>query len=778
MAEPVAQDTGLAAIGLRAKVEGAEGPVQFKVTVYDPLNPRRDLASVPLTVPNGRDLSLYLDVPDQVLLKGSRVWVALWFDADVTLSGLQAGPPLLHPHHASPEQARPEALAWRKLVMRTLFGPMSEPRPWGYYKKQSREEFYKVSAYAGQCAELFMTIDQCTAIDPTDDLTRQYREWVYLRHLVELSEVEPPPRPPAGVPDWAWYPRLAWLEIRRMADWWMTERLVPTGEVGVGVQDDTDFYQQFADLPYFERGGVAAKVIDACERLAELADKENLRDGLNIHSTDALHAYEEGINHMALMARWHYGDPIYLERCMVSARNMEKLTIVTEDGRRHFRDRSSMGYKDTLKPSEPADDGHSTALMWHTALQFADYNHNPKALGLVREWADTWLRFQKPGQYATVVEVLTGKIKGFHKDRPLSGGYSSHTVTFLWLHALTGEQKYVDPYLGQLRKGIVHYPGNVMLEDFFSLGALDGVDEKALAKMAESYGVAGLRAAGDPSRFVQEIIGPPRGWNASIDTLHDARRFPDMYTTAHQYTDRVFLGRLQARASISYLGGFCKRNKYNPTQAVSWEGLGTDYGALVLRNGRNGLKVAVYSYAPKPLKGRMRVWTLEHGKYRLSVGTDTDGDLKADAGTATSVLEIARADGIEITFPPKAATIVELAQTERLDPIFGRPDLAIAAREVKLEGAKLSGTVHNIGSADIKDAVIAVTDRKGRTLARKSLGRLEAPLDLVPRRKTFSLRLPGAVRKGWRLVLDPDNTVKEIYEGNNQVELDALARKD
>lgn len=96
----------------------------------------------------------------------------------------------------------------------------------------------------------------------------------------------------------------------------MKERLVPTGEVGVGVQDDTDFYQQFADMPYFETGGVAAKIVDACERLAELAQKENLRAGVNRRATDALHAYEEGLNHLALMARWHYGDPIYLERCM------------------------------------------------------------------------------------------------------------------------------------------------------------------------------------------------------------------------------------------------------------------------------------------------------------------------------------------------------------------------------------------------------------------------------------------------------------------------------
>lgn len=101
--------------------------------------------------------------------------------------------------------------------------------------------------------------------------------------------------------------------------------------------------------------------------MAELADKENLREGINIHTTDALHAYEEGINHLALMARWFYGDPIYLERCMESARNMEKLTILTEDGRRHFRNKDRMGVKDLEQPREVTVDGGATPLMWHTA---------------------------------------------------------------------------------------------------------------------------------------------------------------------------------------------------------------------------------------------------------------------------------------------------------------------------------------------------------------------------------------------------------------------------
>ena len=59
--------------------------------------------------------------------------------------------------------------------------------------------------------------------------------------------------------------------------------------------------------------------------------------------------------------------------------------------------------------------------------------------------------------------------------------------------------------------------------------------------------------------------------------------------------------------------------------------------------------------------------------------------------------------------------------------------------------------------------------RTAEPSSRKSLGPLAAPVDLVPKRVRFTLPLPEPPAAGWRLVLDPDNKVPEIYEGNNEV---------
>jgi hypothetical protein len=276
---PFERKTGLIAVALEMSISGPTGPFSFTVAVQDPLDPRLDLLWLDFRADGPGTFAIMLDIPDQVLLEGNQLWLTLRFDGEVRLSGPAGGAPAFRLFFVPREQALPEALARRKLLMKSFFSLLSEPRPWGSYRKQPREQFYASSQYAGQCPELFMTIDQCHALDPTDQTVRQYREWVYLHNLDRLSEVSPPPEPPEGVPAWAWYPRLAWLEVRRTAAWWLEERLVPTGEFGGRVGDDSDFYQQFADLRFFETDGVAARLADSAARMAELADKENLRDG-------------------------------------------------------------------------------------------------------------------------------------------------------------------------------------------------------------------------------------------------------------------------------------------------------------------------------------------------------------------------------------------------------------------------------------------------------------------------------------------------------------------
>jgi hypothetical protein len=680
----------------------------------------------------------------------------------------------------SPEKALPEALAWRKMIMRALFGALSEPHPWsGFHPGLTREKFYASSKYARECPELFETMDHCVALGPKDDLVRQYHDRVFgsrLRQQKPAQVVPTPAAPPAGVPPWAWYPRLAWLETRRVAAWWLDHRLVPTGEFGGRVNDDTDFYQQFADLPMFGRDELTARLVDGAARLAELADQTTLRNGVNVQVTDALHAYEEGINHLGLMARWFYGDPLYLERCMESARSVEKLTIVTEDGRRHFRNGKSMGIQDLETPRPPAFEENATAALWHPALTVADYNRNPTVLKTLRHYADSWLRIMKPEsrQWPTKLNILTGETVESRKDRPFRMGEgATQAATFTYLFALTGDPRYVSPFSFYFQRGEMSKEAEHYAPDIYCLGGMDSLERPVLERLIQTSGALALLATNSPDTLLRE---PLRGDSPTplVQSLHDAARFPDMHTTAEPYTDRVHIQAIGEWASRAYLGGFCGRNKYNPTHAVSWDGLGQDFAALILKNRSQGLKAAVYSYASRPVPGTMRIWALEHGRYQVATGIDTNGDFEPEGEVQRRAMTLARADAVPITLAPKAVTIITVEQVERLEPFFTRADLALAGREVEIAGNEVRGVVHNIGSSDAENVTVDILDAAGQGIASASLGRLEATLDLLPRRKSFTIRLPGGARNGWTLAVDPANRIPETYEGNNRVSLDAL----
>ncbi|MHB9029443.1 MAG: hypothetical protein ACYC9O_11805, partial [Candidatus Latescibacterota bacterium] len=534
------------------------------------------------------------------------------------------------------------------------------------------------------------------------------------------------------------------------------------------VSDDSDLYQQFLDLPFFENDGVGGQLVDGAARMAELINEELLREGVNRFSTDALHAYEEGLNQVALMANWRYGDPIYLERCMESARGVEKLTVKFPDGRRLFPTTRSLGYENIANPPEPESDGGSTALMWHPALHAADYNRNKQAIDVMRQWADTWLRFMQPDSWAIAIDIKGNKAASVEKGRPLSGGYNSQACVFLWLHTLTGDTKYIEPFLHYYRQGKAPGPSDQFLNDVRLAGGLDVLDAGMQKKLAEFNPVLHLYETGSADRLIRSIIGNPNSGGSAVTNLHDAIRWPDMYTSSEQFTDRVIPSILY-NASACYLGGITRRNKFNPARAVSWEGFGTDYGALVLDNRSDHLKVAVYSYADKEMKGGMRVWALAHGEYEVSTGTDGNGDFTIDGGRSRKTVELAKAGVLPIILKPKAVTIIEITQKKKLDPVELRADLALAAREITVSGNRISGTVHNIGSKDVSDVVIALTDAGGKVIERKSLGSLAAPNDLIAKRKAFEFNLPANIRRGWSVAVDPGGRIPEIYEGNNFV---------
>jgi subtilase family serine protease len=116
--------------------------------------------------------------------------------------------------------------------------------------------------------------------------------------------------------------------------------------------------------------------------------------------------------------------------------------------------------------------------------------------------------------------------------------------------------------------------------------------------------------------------------------------------------------------------------------------------------------------------------------------------------------------------------IYQLTQTEKLDDLYARPDLAISEEDVVITDKTVKITVHNIGSSPANDFMVTIIDNEGKVLTSQSIARLDAPLDLLPRTTTIQLPLK---RSASCVLIDPKNHVPEISEENNRLVIQPLS---
>jgi hypothetical protein len=620
---------------------------------------------------------------------------------------------------------------------------------------QVRDWLGKVSdgKYSAGLEDLFETLEQCRLLDPKDDIIREYYEWIYQRKK-PWGEWPIQVKESAGAPRWAVLAREGFVAASYIPRWWMENRRVPTGELGGWVGDDSDMYQTWASFPLIESAPLGEMLLDGARGLSELALATHLERGLNKHTTDPLHAYEEGTNHLALCAWWFYGDPVHLERAMEAAKSAQGMTVVV-DGRRHFHGQR-VGAADLKKMGDVDQDGGSHPLFMHPVYEVAWYNRNPEAVKFYGEWADTWIAFQKPGQWATSVDVKTGQVKGT-ADRPGRGGYESQGDAWFGAYHATGDARFLKPYELAFDAGVFGFKAWHQLPAFVTAPAF----AHRMDLFKKQYGgsaYAGFLLSGNVKLLEPALEG----------TIREYQRFAHTYTAAEQFTDRVFTTEFAPVAS-AYLGNYTTRNQWTHYHAVSYEGLrGADFAALVRVIRPDALQVALYNFTDRALDARMRVWRLDHGLYAVRVGPDANDDGQLDQAAEERTEELYRYAPVEIKLPSRVLTLVDIRQTRPLDDLLDRPDLALSPLDTKLGkdgGAQV--VVHNIGARPAAKAE-AVLLRSGRKVAGQPIPPLEAPLDLTPR--TATLTFPEA-RKGDEIALDPDNTIPEIAKHNNRLRL-------
>ncbi len=759
---PLERELPLTAVAIRGRWSPeAAGVNDLTVTVQDPVNPFAAVMTATVGLKNKGDLDLVLDFPDQVLQPGQRLWITL--DPG---GGLRLRDAVVEALVVGRDEAVASALPFHLLRMRDHYARMSEARPWNNLR--DRETMYTTWAaeqgvFWTGVEPLLRSLAHCRLLAPDDPVSKEYDAWIY--RGVYRREKVPTLRPAVipedeGAPRWARVARAAWMHTRAVPQWWFAARGLPNGEVGTDVNDDTDFYQNMVNFPMFERDGVGGDVLENGARLWRLAVEGGyLEEGLNANREDPLHAYEEGINHEAVMPWWFYGDPVYVEQCMVAARSTEALTTVNAAGHRHFKS-AVVSSADLRNPRPDEFDGSCHAQMMHPVQAVAWYSRNPRALKFLREYSESWMaHMQTPGRYATQVETATD-IELAHEMEPYREGMAFQMSVMMTAAETLGDARFMQPVVDyfQRREPIEFLEG--FLTDLDALGYLAAVTN-ADDYLAKSDPILRWRRQGDKAAIEGELE----------TAVAELQTYGRMYTTAEPFSDRVFLNhaRRLTAPSVAYTGGYATRNKSFHSHAVSWDGFSTNYAALVRTGNHETFETLLFNFSEEPLVGEARFWLLEHGLYRLEQGIDSDGDDLADRNVATSPVKVVRGEPVPLTLAPRAVTVLRLTRQQSFESLFGRADLALAASELTIVGDRVQGVVHNIGNKTVEAVVVVLLDEQGVERARATLGALEAPVDLFPRRMPFALSGLVEAHAGWTVRVDPAGVVDEITEINNSL---------
>jgi len=771
-------DKGLDAVTFRFSVRKLHGPTLVTLRVQDPVDTEHEVMGVDFVVRKPGDYAVTLDVPDQVFFPKTLpagvpiaykpplapppvVWLSIGVNKTTTIENTR-----IALHLVDRDVAKKEAMHWRYLIMKSRFSISSEPRPWMTLRKGEdiREWPKRLKGKRKRQAEsvqgTFRAIQVNRLLEPQNDIFRQYHEWIHQAHMDPSDEAWRLTIPKVeGAPEWAILLREGYQALHKIPAWWIANRRSPRGELGTGVNDDTDMLQEWAMFPYMY-ADLSEPIRDMGAKLGDLARERWLTPGLInrvLHSPH--HSYEEGINQMATNAFWHYGDPVHLERAMLSAKSIEGYRVKGGDGHMHFYNTSLQASDvDNMTTDKYGIDGSTTPLLLHPAYEVAWYAHNPRATDFLTSWADAWIEHIEPGKWPIAIDVKTGKVVGVSATYAGSGGYRSQGSAFTAAYAATRDMRflkffYMATEMGQTRHLRQWGPAFVNAPPF-------------LKKFRNKLTPASFGPTGYATYRMSKNKADLR--SALIMDLTRLKRYAHIYTDAEMFTDRIFT-RWFRQVVQCYMGAFAARNHYNHDLAVSYENFenfGHDFAALVNDTTNKTLNVSFFNFKDTPQKGALRVWRLEPGRYKVMLGLDEDDDNRIDRVLRERSLDLRRYAAFDITLPSKKICVLDVSQIKKYDDLRRRADLALSPLDSSLaKNGSVVVRVHNIGAKTAENITVTLT-RRGQTIATRTIDALEAPLDLGPRIKevTFQDAQPGDV-----ITLDPDNAILEIAEHNNRL---------
>ncbi len=606
----------------------------------------------------------------------------------------------------------------------------------------------------------------------------------------------------AAPPEWAV------MECRGLKAWtdviyYWIDRQNEDGSFGFGLNDDCEFYEMW---PIVVMGADDQRMVKSLRKALDWVwYNESLVDGYQSGARDVAHAAEVTSNTQPLMTIIDYGNPLFIERMMVTSKNVEKWTAINSKGHRHFRS-NFFGSQEIWEHAYFGSDAGICARAMIPAMHLLWYNRDPHLARYCLEWGRAWVDHAKETTYGKPYGMLPCEVV-FDTDE--AGGF-----TRTW-------------YTG----AVVSHAQRIRLLELLVLDYLISGDPDFLLPARTELGMYGMLRHG---HALKDILGPENRSNADSVTLppdektrYDRTGGELLYTyrwatgdhgydrwwsapprmtrqmaleageRAIQYGKAEFEKAKQINvkngtdnyeASIDSLGEQFPLLYYGtdhaspdfvdlPFPPVRWLRGDYELAVVMLDHGLDRFKALCCNVGEKTRSVGAQLFQLEPGAYRMTLGIDTDGDDRADRVVREETVMIERGSIVDLDLEQGHEYIVELTQLAKGPAWESRADVAVcdddlfcvpAAPEPRTE-AELKVRVHNIGTEDASQVnVVAEELGTGKVIGEQVITTLACPRDLVP--SSVMVSMPWRVNPkatGVRVRVDAGNLVKEIYEGNN-----------
>ncbi len=772
----------------------------LNIQVKDPLWPLRDMLDFTFSVKPGEKKTLWLDLRDRLLPPGKSIYLTI-----AGAGGDFGAASLVGAEIRLVFKPKADALAEDTLdrftQARDAYAMLVEEHP-------NTEKYHLWAQFAGDIKDLMR-------VNPNHSPGRNY-------YAVGFPGTPWPaytePTPPTGVPLWAFRQVTALGNVKYFVNWWIDHRQVENGEYGGGLSDDTDLTNTWPGVALMgvnpDKIGAALKLeINACYRQGMFTN------GLCSIQADELHGYEEGINCLGQNLILNYGSPKMIERAMETSRGIAWLSAINPAGNRLFQS----CYYNGVKMATDSVWGY-TKMPEYLILQpqqlLVEYNGNPAAKKVALELADGLLAHRKQdesGRYTMPSAIH------FADDKESFAGRGAPPWPLFWsAYRWTGDKKYLGPLFDGGAATLTTVNANLL--DLLDLrqewgqrmgqavglsrgaGAArpgrrpaaaggDGDSESPAAaepqggppaplsgrpSFAARAGRAGGTRIGDGD-YGNTNIGEHFQWQMTgdkhpLEVLYDREIREEtlgeyINTQGSLWIDRV--GVPYAALQRARLGGVAlTRQNTFPGQVVSWRFAAPandqSLAILIPSATTTQFKVIAYNLETVPVQARLTGWNVDPGQWEVTQGIDTTGKDVADQGLETRTVPLERSLGVDLTFAPRATTVLTFTLKQPGTPYWQRPDLGLDPEDILVNGREVLVRVHSLGSVATPATSVVFRDASGRVLATDLVPAIAAPLDLHPKIRDIRLCLPdGATAEGGSVEIDPDHQLEEITRLNN-----------